>query len=116
MSRDIDYSKILTKSWKATRYILSLNILIFALFSSSQTISRSFAWLRRDAAYAVRYTVAVNFESGWYWVNPRPARARNNVGLTAGTTFADLSRCLNISSSAAAVAAASASASLTPRG
>lgn len=59
-------------------------------------------WLR---AY---YMAAVNFESGWYWVNPRPDRVRNSTGLTAGTTFADLSRCLNISSSAvAAVAAAS---------
>jgi len=48
----------------------------------------------------------VNFESGWYWINPRPGGARNSVVLTAGTTFADLSRCLNISSSAAVAAAA----------
>jgi len=107
---------IIQKFWRKVwrwRGIFYHRILIFSRFSRRRKRFRSFAW-RRDAAYDVGYTVAVNFESGWYWVNPRPARARNNVGLTAGTTFADLSRCLNISSSAAAVAAASAS--LTPRG
>lgn len=52
----------------------------------------------------------LNFESGRYWLNPRPGRARNSAGLTAGTTFADLSRCLNISLRAAAAAAAAAAA------
>lgn len=113
MYLDIDYSKIRTKNHDGEIYFISEYCMIFSRFSRRRKRSRSFTLLRRDAAYAAGYTFVVNFESGWYWVNPRPGRARNSVGLTAGTTFADLSRCLNISSSAAAAAAA---ASPTPRG
>lgn len=52
MYRDIDYSKIRTKSWKATRYILSVNT-DFRAFLVANEISRGYV---RDAAYAAGYT------------------------------------------------------------
>lgn len=84
---------------------LSLNIYRDVRFSSSWWVISSF---RVETQRTLQDTPApVNFESGWYWVNLYDrVGARNSVVLTAGTTFADLSRCLNISSSAAVAAAA----------
>lgn len=98
------------KSYGEVCFIVAEYAAVCVLLRHRRGRSRRFASTtsRRGAACAAGYAASVNFESGIGLISPRPSEARNSVVLTAGTTFADLSRCLNISSSAAATAAAAA--------